>query len=155
MEYFSRRAAKLQEKQRTARLAEFQRGHEGVEVSGGGRSKLAERLFFSSSQMELDVEGLLQAAHCPLLGQDASAAEPGASGRLEGDAGVGQFKAPRPADVVSGYLWPSRRAQLLAPAQDPYSAPHLASVEAHAQGIAPSGTLPTAAPLASASLAVY
>jgi hypothetical protein len=49
VEYFSRRAAKLREVQGRARLALTQLAQGGVEMSGSGESKLAERLFFSST----------------------------------------------------------------------------------------------------------
>jgi len=89
VEYFSKRTSKLMEKQRRTRLAQSQLEQGGVEISGGSKQQLAERLFFSSTQMELDVEGLLLAAQQPSSGQAASAAEPGAGSRQEGDVAAG------------------------------------------------------------------
>ena len=109
VEYFNKRAAKLAEKQRR-RLARSQLQQADVEVRGGGRERVAARLFFASAQMELDVEGLLRAACHPALDRDRSEAEPGASSEQEDEALPGQFKAPRPASSATGAQQSAKRA---------------------------------------------
>ena len=132
--YFHKRTVKLFEKQRRERLAQSQPTQGEIEVGGCGVAKLAERLFFSSTQMELDVEGLLRAAQHPTQAQEPTEAEPRASSKQVAETAAGHFKAPRPASYIGGYHWTPKRAFTLGQAQDQITTPE-AFMDALAPGI--------------------
>ena len=92
--YFNKRTTKLMENQRKVMLAKAQMRPGQVESSGGGQEKLAKRLFFHSTQMELDVDGLLQAAWHSPPGPDGAEAALESKEKPDVQDAAGLSKAP-------------------------------------------------------------